>query len=757
MLSVEDALSLSHFSRDNAVTLSPNGERVACTITNNRRRQTMGSGSARYFTHNGVTIEAIGCGILVAPTGGNRRGETRRVGAEGANSWCPAWSPDSRYLAFYSDSDGLARLWIWDSCEDTLHRVSPRVVRTYFHLEQPVWSGDGRFLLTKFLPDGMSIEQANDLIQGTPKTVGEGEKSSKPTVTVYSSHITEVHSEATETESKTNDFRLRYLSDLFLIDVKNGQEILLAGRVTPNWFRFSPDFRTVAFMEMTGYSPTNSEQIHFDLKIVDLSSSKLRTLVSGIPLHFGTTVSWSPDSSRLAYTTSGPERTGYCHLVNVADGKTVPIAAETSPFLGNPLRPPLWNESGDCLYVFAVGFWRLVLPGEDEPRGRAELLVDLPNEPIIGALTHAGGSRLAVMDEQKATLLITRSELDKTISILYFDLETRRRERRYTGAKNIEIDPVRGLERAESAEIVAFPGEDAKNGPDIWVMRAPFVEPPYRITEINPSLEKVVFGDSRLLRWQDTEGNQHQGALLLPSDFESGKQYPLIVFLHPNPRTYHSDKIHHFDMSAEGGGTGNLQLFATRGMVVFMPNCNVSTWQQFHEIYHPTNSGIDALVDEGMVDPDRIGVIGQSGGGYAVLALLVQSNRFKAAVASASYGNLITSATHLSEGGSTFWMSYNKYRIGADFWRERNRYIENSPVFFLDKVETPLLLVHGSLDETTPIHFAEETYASLCYLGKEVTLARYEGEEHWPGEWGYANQKDYWERVLSWFSRLLSF
>ena len=85
----------------------------------------------------------------------------------------------------------------------------------------------------------------------------------------------------------------------------------------------------------------------------------------------------------------------------------------------------------------------------------------------------------------------------------------------------------------------------------------------------------------------------------------------------------------------------------------------------------------------------------------------------------------------------------------------RNRYIENSPYFFLDRVTTPLLLLHGAEDVNTPSHLAEETFVALRRLGRKVTFARYEDEDHWWGAWRLANQIDYWQRVIGWFDEHL--
>ena len=170
-------------------------------------------------------------------------------------------------------------------------------------------------------------------------------------------------------------------------------------------------------------------------------------------------------------------------------------------------------------------------------------------------------------------------------------------------------------------------------------------------------------------------------------------------------------------------------------------------------------SGIDTLIDMGIADPNRLGIMGHSYGGYCVNALITQTPRFAAAVSSAGCGNLISFYGHLTEEGDSQWIHWTESgqaKIGGSLWEFRDRYIENSPIFFLDKVETPLLLVVGALDVPV-VPQAGEMFSGLRRLGKKAVLARYEGEGHSQiTSWRYANIADYWQRVLSWFDEHLS-
>jgi dipeptidyl aminopeptidase/acylaminoacyl peptidase len=167
---------------------------------------------------------------------------------------------------------------------------------------------------------------------------------------------------------------------------------------------------------------------------------------------------------------------------------------------------------------------------------------------------------------------------------------------------------------------------------------------------------------------------------------------------------------------------------------------------------------LDSLVALGIADPNAIGVTGHSYGGYSTLALITQSTRFKAAVSSAGPANLLAMYGEMSADGGAFgigWSETGQGLMGGTPWQFRDRYIENSPITYLDRVTTPLLIVQGGIDHTVPPWQSDAVFVGLRRLGKEVAYARYDGEDHWEGTWSPANATDYWKRVISWFDEHL--
>jgi dipeptidyl aminopeptidase/acylaminoacyl peptidase len=267
-----------------------------------------------------------------------------------------------------------------------------------------------------------------------------------------------------------------------------------------------------------------------------------------------------------------------------------------------------------------------------------------------------------------------------------------------------------------------------------------------RLSSLNPNLPPAAVGGSQLIKWRRGDGVELKGALLLPAGYRKGQRYPLIVSVYPND--HQVDVLNLFGMEA-GGTCLSPLLLAQRGYAIFVPNVKKEAKTFMRDVTSSVLSGVAKVIDLGIADPERIGTIGLSAGGDEVLALLVSSNRFKAGVMASGMGNLI----------SGFSYDYTERVIEQDFkatpWENRDLLIENSPYFYLNRVETPLLIMHGSLDTAVPVHLGEEVFAGLRRLGKEATYVEYPGEDHIPTYYTADHQRDYLNRLFNWFDTYL--
>jgi dipeptidyl aminopeptidase/acylaminoacyl peptidase len=273
------------------------------------------------------------------------------------------------------------------------------------------------------------------------------------------------------------------------------------------------------------------------------------------------------------------------------------------------------------------------------------------------------------------------------------------------------------------------------------------------LTKLNPEMDKYRMGATRLIEWQSLDGKVLHGIVQLPAGYEAGKRYPLVVCVYGGDLL--SQQSNRF-----GGYPGlslNSQLLATRGYAVLYPDAPQELGTPMLDLAKTILPGVNKAVELGIADPDRLGVIGTSYGGYTTLSLLVQTKRFTAAVMVSGYSDIVSAYGEFGKDGSTYSIAVEEQGqglMGGTPWQFRERYIENSPIFYLDRVEAPLLILHGTADTAVASFLGDEVFVGLRRLGKEVEYAKYEGEGHGL-EGSYANQLDRVNRVIRWFDEHL--
>ena len=266
---------------------------------------------------------------------------------------------------------------------------------------------------------------------------------------------------------------------------------------------------------------------------------------------------------------------------------------------------------------------------------------------------------------------------------------------------------------------------------------------------LNPGLSEVAFGKSRLISWRGYDGNECFGALMLPQNYVEGEKLPLVIDVYGGLNN--SCFLNYFGFNWMGHN--NAQLFATRGYAYLLPDMQMLNRDPMRQLPGLVLPAINLLVDMGIVESERVGVMGQSYGGYCVLGLLTQTNRFKAAVASAGVYNMTSFYGILMSHGESRWINWvetSQGRMGGSLWEKRDAYIENSPLFYLDRVETPVLLISGT-GEAGEASQASEVFSGLRRLGKTVEMRLYDREGHYSGGWSQKSLRDVGARVISWF------
>jgi dipeptidyl aminopeptidase/acylaminoacyl peptidase len=482
-----------------------------------------------------------------------------------------------------------------------------------------------------------------------------------------------------------------------------------------------------------------------DLLVIRLAGGPARVAASGVKgYRFAEALSWSPDGRWLSYFTWNPGEKGVCHLV-AGDGAAAARRIELPPVTGGMQQPPQWDAGSQALYgIVADSLWRVRVAS-----GTAEPVTGLPEHRLLEIVAPALDGRFWSPDGGSSLYLQVSDAQDYRMGLARVDLAagkvTQRllEDKRYGDAATIDV--------AADGRQMVYATEDAGHPPDLWSIDGE-LRSPRRVTRINPELDEYVMGTTRLVGWQTADGLKLRGALLLPAGYQAGKRYPLVLYVYGGASL--SREVNHFGL----GGIQNLQLLATRGYAVLLPDIPSRGDSELKNIARMAMPGLEQVIAMGIADPERLGVMGHSNGGYTTLCMIVQSTRFKAAVVSAGGGNLFSSYGHMrsdGDGYNTYWIEKGLHAQGGTPWELRAKYIENSPVFHLDQVRTPVLLLHGAEDVSVPSVLADEVFVCLRRLGQKVVYAKYMNEGHVPARWGYPNQLDFTQRMLGWFDEHL--
>jgi dipeptidyl aminopeptidase/acylaminoacyl peptidase len=248
-----------------------------------------------------------------------------------------------------------------------------------------------------------------------------------------------------------------------------------------------------------------------------------------------------------------------------------------------------------------------------------------------------------------------------------------------------------------------------------------------------------------VIEWKTADGQALRGALLLPPTYRAGQRLPLVVWVYGG--SMGSNSANTFGLVSST--VFNMQVLATRGYAVLFPDAPVRVGSPMADLLRTVLPGVDAAIEQGYADAERIALMGQSYGSYSVLALITQTNRFKAAVITAAVLHPDLAAGYL---GNTGYYEKGQGNMGASIWENRSRYIDNSPLYLFDRIQTPLLIGQGERDgDLVP---SEAIFAALQRLEKPVEFRLYQGEGHVITR--RPNVMDFWQRRLDFLASHLN-
>lgn len=306
-----------------------------------------------------------------------------------------------------------------------------------------------------------------------------------------------------------------------------------------------------------------------------------------------------------------------------------------------------------------------------------------------------------------------------------------------------------GLQKARKATQYLMTQQTYREFPDLWTGTA--IASVAKISNANPQESEYPRGTVELVSWRNDDGVPLQGMLFKPEAFDPSKKYPMITYFYEKL----SDGLHSY-IAPAGRNTVNPLVYTSLGYLVFFPDIVYTDGFPGPSAAKAIIPGIQALIARGFVDPARLGVTGQSWGGYQTAYLITVTNMFAAAVPNATVVNMTSAYGGIRwQTGMprTFQYEHSQSRIGGSLWQYPERYIENSPLFKLDRLKTPVLFMANDNDGAVPWYQGIEFYLAMRRLQKEAYLVVYNGDEHNPTK--RANQKDIDRKMQQFFGAKL--
>ncbi len=595
----------------------------------------------------------------------------------------------------------------------------------------------------------------------------------------------------TSPEWSPDGSRIAFLADrdkgvqVWLISVDGGEaEKLTSEENNVQSFRWSPDGKSVAFI--TRDTPGDKadrekrRKERFDAIVVDsdfsyshlwainVETKEKKRLTEGS--FTVTNPKWSPDSAAIAFvmSKSGAQESPFIDISEDRNTDLYIISADggalrrltTNP---GPDSNPQWSPDGKWIAYTAnpdqkswaakIDLFLIALTG-----GAPRNLTQDFHESVSGA--GPGGLNLAWAPDSKT--LYFSSAVGTYTHIFSVPAEggkaarITRENRNYggfdiAGYPVITKTPTPPFNPNEPAYTpnwkIAYTVNDSRTADDIWAAPLKQMDRAKKVTWVNPEIKDFALAETSVIKWKGPDDFDIEGLLVRPLGYEDGKRYPLILQIHGGPYSRFSDTFN-----------SRAQIWAANGYAVLMPNprgstgygnkftvANVGDWggKDFKDIM----AGVDNVVARGVADPDKLVVMGGSYGGFMTFWTITQTERFKAVIGHAGISDWY------SFHGQSDVPGLMEYGFAGAPWTSAENYRKWSPMTYVDRVKTPIMITHGERDLRVPISQAEQYYRALRKRSVEVVFLRYPREGHGIQEPNH--QIDLFQRQLDWFDSRL--
>ena len=798
--SVDDLFELEGVGRyyGGPYAFSPDGRRLAIT----RMRPKATNPDQTWFIWDNATAD-----VWVQMDPGQPPTRITDGARDGSGWWSTQWSPDGRRLAMLSTRGGAIHLWIWESESRTLKQVSKSRVSVPRVRERPyVWLDDRQLLYPTLAPGAFSQGMRTEL--RTPAVAMKAwpayAAGKEPTVNVLQSGVPANLEQRQQGRLVVANLQNGNEREIAAADTSgwvlapDGRTVAYTRKVTiytPKASELLPFGATgVATLEVV---TTTGDRVSVQGEISkDVIEESLRWSSDGNHLAFLGYAGARSDPPSL-YTLNVKERTvarrnlpglnaaaivrEQAQLEWMDDGRLIVYAARTSQ-----------GEKND---VTSRRDWWLI-SGGDEPQILTADMKQTPREIVAqegrrAFVGVAAGDVWRLTPSARKIENLTNDFAPTVAAPLAWPVQTNSGTDEYAfpsrtysqvvfnvteaaGSSPYRLDLATGRitaikKPADAASLVSYSiasqsavfWSSNREGLQIWRTRVDDGQTT-AVVSANQFLRRIAEGAIKPVEYTSLDGKPLKAWLVLPFGYTAGTKYPLLAWVYagsvmgaqPSPT-----------LTINSTSPLNLHIASGRGYAVLLPSMPLGPEGAVDDPMLRLPNGvlpaIDKVVEMGIADPNRVYVMGQSFGGFSTYGLITQTSRFAAAVSLAGLSNLISLYSQFDAR-----MRYEDYphenlfqaslfesaqvRMGAPPWRDLNRYIRNSPIFFVDRVETPLMIIQGDQDYVA-MQQGEEFFFSLYRQGKRASFVRYWGEGHVLSN--AANIRDMWKRIFDWFDQ----
>ena len=659
-----------------------------------------------------------------------------------------AWDRAQTQVAFVSDHDNHAaaepkfRAYLWPRGTKAAKPLTLTPPAGLFVSDKaaPAFSRDGRKLYLGLAPAPRPEPDADAAIDPEDKVTADLWR----TADDYVQPVQEVRA----IQERNRTYR-------GVFDLATGTYTQLADETLTTVTLSDDGTRALGFDDRAYRRREDYDAAYADIYLVDSTTGVRRCVLEALrgSTRGGPSLSWAPDGRWAAYFDAGRWR-----VLDTATGATrdltggLPVAfAREDHDMPEPAPSYGWagwtSDSASLLAYDRFDVWQLF------PDGRA------PRNLTAGA-GRAEGIVLRVQDitpreeddEDRgldpAQPLTLKGESERTRASGFF-----RTTFAATGAPQRLLWGDRFhnyIGRALEADVLLVTASRFDEFPDVHTTNTALTRLT-KVTALGAQLEPFKWGRAELMDYTNAQGVPLQALVCKPADLDPAKQYPVIVYIYEKM----TQTIHRFIPPAPNQNL-NPPLYASNGYILLMPDIVYREGQPGRSALDCVLPAVDALVAKGYADAANVGIQGHSWGGYQIAYMVTQTNRFKAAAAGAPVGNMTSAYAGIRWGPGRprlFQYEQNQSRIGPPLTDAPGLYLENSPVFHIKNVQTPLLILHNDMDDAVPWEQGVELFLTLRRHDKPAWFFNYNQERH--GLRRRADLKDYALRLWQYFDHYL--